>query len=543
MKKSTLYVNGRIYTMDPDNTVYEAMAVEDGRIVRLGTTKELMEEMAPDQELEDLKGCPVLPGMCDCHVHMDMTGAIMVAIDAAGKGKEELLEEVRMRAQSLEKGKWITGMGWNQDSWDGKFPTKEDLDAVCPDHPVKLTRCCGHAFWCNSLALELAGFHLDEVSKLDPKEYPVNEEGKLLGVLIDGGCKSIEGVLPEDTREDTVSHFKMAEEEALRFGITAVMNKGAGLVTASSTDCGRSAVALEKELFEKEELKIRYYEALAGQDEYFDDCFKDGLHIDLCHGKFTLRSIKLFGDGAFGARSAWISRDYRDQPGKRGFGILTDEEMIRLFKRADEKNVQISIHSIGDVSIKQILDCYETAFADSLHKDRRFCIEHCHLPSDEDLARIVSYGIIFSTQFLQLSLDMDVIPGILPDALLKRLYIWRTVVEKGVIVTNGSDSPCSTMNPFESMHTAVTRLSERGTNTFEEKPYKEALTRLQALRAYTTTAAYSMFKEKELGSLECGKLADFVVTDKDYFTCVEEEIQKIRVLKTYIGGELCYSAE
>ena len=107
MKKSTLYVNGRIYTMDPDNTVYEAMAVEDGRIVRLGTTKELMEEMAPDQELEDLKGCPVLPGMCDCHVHMDMTGAIMVAIDAAGKGKEELLEEVRMRAQSLEKGKWI----------------------------------------------------------------------------------------------------------------------------------------------------------------------------------------------------------------------------------------------------------------------------------------------------------------------------------------------------------------------------------------------------------------------------------------------------
>ena len=489
MKKSTLYVNGRIYTMDPDNTVYEAMAVEDGRIVRLGTTKELMEEMAPDQELEDLKGCPVLPGMCDCHVHMDMTGAIMVAIDAAGKGKEELLEEVRMRAQSLEKGKWITGMGWNQDSWDGKFPTKEELDAVCPDHPVKLTRCCGHAFWCNSLALELA------------------------------------------------------EEEALRFGITAVMNKGAGLVTASSTDCGRSAVALEKELFEKEELKIRYYEALAGQDEYFDDCFKDGLHIDLCHGKFTLRSIKLFGDGAFGARSAWISRDYRDQPGKRGFGILTDEEMIRLFKRADEKNVQISIHSIGDVSIKQILDCYEIAFADSLHKDRRFCIEHCHLPSDEDLARIVSYGIIFSTQFLQLSLDMDVIPGILPDALLKRLYIWRTVVEKGVIVTNGSDSPCSTMNPFESMHTAVTRLSERGTNTFEEKPYKEALTRLQALRAYTTTAAYSMFKEKELGSLECGKLADFVVTDKDYFTCVEEEIPKIRVLKTYIGGELCYSAE
>ena len=112
MKKSTLYVNGRIYTMDPDNTVYEAMAVEDGRIVRLGTTKELMEEMAPDQELEDLKGCPVLPGMCDCHVHMDMTGAIMVSIDAAGKGKEELLEEVRMRAQSLEKGKWITGMGW-----------------------------------------------------------------------------------------------------------------------------------------------------------------------------------------------------------------------------------------------------------------------------------------------------------------------------------------------------------------------------------------------------------------------------------------------
>lgn len=112
-----------------------------------------------------------------------------------------------------------------------------------------------------------------------------------------------------------------------------------------------------------------------------------------------------------------------------------------------------------------------------------------------------------------------------------------------MIVTNGSDSPCSTMNPFESMHTAVTRLSERGTNTFEEKPYKEALTRLQALRAYTTTAAYSMFKEKELGSLECGKLADFVVTDKDYFTCAEEEIPKIRVLKTYIGGELCYSAE
>lgn len=543
MKMSTLYVNGRIYSMDRNNTVYEAMVVEDGKIVKLGTTEELMAEKTADQVLEDLKGCPVLPGICDCHVHMETTGAVMLAINATGKSKDELLAEVKEKAKDLAPGKWITGMGWNQDTWDGKFPSKEELDAVCPDHPVKLTRCCGHAFWCNSLALKLAGFNLDEVSTLDPQEYPVNEEGKLLGILIDGGCKLLEEALPAETKEDKIAHFKIAEKEALRLGITTIMNKGAGLVTASSPNCGRNAVAIEKELFEKEELKIRYYESLSGQDEYFDDCFEDGIQIDQCHGKFTLRSIKLFGDGAFGARSAWLTRDYRDQPGKRGFGILTDEEMIRLFKKADEKNVQISIHSIGDASIKQILDCYEIAFADSLHKDRRFCIEHCHLASDEDLARIISYNIIFSTQFLQLSLDMDVIPGILPDALLKRLYTWRTVVEKGVIVTNGSDSPCSTLSPFESLHTAVTRLSERGVNTFEEKPFKEALTRMQALRAYTTTAAYSMYKEDELGSLECGKLADFIVTDKDYFTCTDEEIAKIRVLRTYIGGELCYRTE
>ncbi len=540
MKNHIIYKNGRIYTLDSKERVLEAMEIKDGRIINIGSNIEFFHKNS-DAEIIDLDGAVVLPGICDCHVHPVIFGSTSLGIDAYDKTKEAILEEVSEMAKTLPESKWIVGMGWNQDYWtDSSFPTKEELDAVAPNHAVKLTRYCGHASWCNSKALKLAG--LDGIFDPSVKDEGIllDATGHLAGTIYRNHCKMVDDAKTTYDEEDHKLMLKATQKEFLKNGITSAIDKGAGAEAPLSTDCGRKAISALKSLYESGEMKCRFYEEVVVSDEFLEDCYSNGPEISLYDDKFTLRGIKLWADGAMGARSAWLSEDYKDRKGFRGNPQYSDEELIKIFKDADKHGYQVSIHAIGDATSKQVIDCYEKAFVGDLYKDRRFMIEHFHIPTNEDVARLLKYNIILSTQFIQFSSDMKALSNILPDHMLQRIYPWREVLDGGGVLCSGSDVPIDAPLPFPALYSAVTRKSVEGVNCLETPPYK-SLTRLEAIRAFTTAAAYTMFKEDVLGSLEKGKHADFIVIDKDYFQCAEEEIKDIQVLKTVIAGEEVYN--
>lgn len=535
MKKTAAFINGVIYTVDCDNNVKEAMIIRDGRITDIGSTGQILKSFEQDGKIIDLKGQTVLPGICDSHMHIqDVGGKNGIILNLFGKTKKEVLDTVEERAKTLEKGQWIIGRGWNQNNWkNNALPTKEDLDAVAPDNPINLIRYCCNAFWCNSLALQFAEITPTLVKE---KEFQTNEKGEAYGIVTGKNCKYIQEAIPGFTREECASMIKEAEYQALSVGITTLMDKGAGRILRNVPRHGRQMIEVTEELHKKDDLKIRVYQAIIGYDETLENIFKNGV-IEREHGgKFTMRCVKLWNDGAFGPRSAWITEDYIDQAGNRGEGEFTDDELVYLFKRADDMGLQIAIHTIGDAATTQALDCYEKAFADSLTKDRRFILDHCIIPNEHDIERIVKYNIIASVQFCQFSSDMDTIGGALSKKLLSRFWPWKKIIDMGGLVVNGSDAPADPMNPFEGLYVAVTRKSLRGVNLVEEPPY-QTISRLEALKTYTINSAYCRYQDEVTGSLEVGKDGDFIVIDKDYFECDEEDIKNIKVLSTYIDGE------
>lgn len=539
MSKTTIFHNGKIYTLDQKNSIADSMLVTDGKIVAIGNYKDIESLMDESTEKIDLGQSVVLPSLIDCHVHLLGTGYGATMINCSDKSKQEIIKLVQEKALSTSAGKWIIGLGWNQDFWDDKrFPSKEELDVVSPNNPVKLIRYCGNAYWCNSMALKLADLTSEKTGNAG-KEYLLNEKGELSGVLVGEACRKIDNAIPKRDYSDTVSLIRHAEKYVFENGVTCIMDKGAGGESALSYNCGRELVKILEDLYSEGSLKMRIYEAIIGEDEYFEDCFKNGKRMALFDDKLTIRGIKLWSDGAFGPRSAWLKSEYKNGIGHSGNQKFTDSELIHLFKKADSKDLQIAIHTIGDASTEQILNCYEKAFSDSLDKDRRFIMDHVHVPQEKDITRMAKYKIINSTQFIQLSSDMDVIQDILSDEMITRLYPWRSVANSGVLITNGSDSPVDPIAPFESLYVAISRKSINGNNCIEDEPYR-TLTREEAIRAYTTNAAYSMYCENKLGSLEPGKYADFIIIDRDYFTCSLEEIKDIKVVKTALNGNYVY---
>ena len=537
-KLDAAYINGKIYTVDEQFSTAAAFGVSDDRFAIVGSNEEVLAHCTSDTPVIDLKGQVVLPGLTDAHLHIAGTGALKLELNIVGKQKQEILDMVAEACKTVQPGEWIVGRGWINDEWeDAAFPSKEELDAVAPDTPVYLKRGCGHGAWVNSKAFETVGI-TDETPSPVGGEIMKKPDGTLLGIVTDQAQDPFNKAIPPYTHDQIQRIALLAQEGFFQVGITSVHDAG-------SFDYWVDAW---EELYQQKKLKMRMYVSLriVGRPSYEEllegskRFFEKGMRIGAYDNRLTYRAYKISGDGSLGSRSAWMLDDYSDAPGNRGCGKWSDEELYNLLYPAHRAGFQIWYHGIGDAACRQALNCFERLQAEWPRPDCRHRIEHSQCLSPDDMDRYKELGVIPTYQTVFLRTDKRVAEARWGKERMKGAYAWRTMIDKGNVLPNGTDSPVESFNPFVSMYCAVSRKDEHGQPEGGWYP-EQAMTREEAVRSYTSWAAYGAFEEHIKGSIQQGKLADFIVIDRDIMTCPESEIKDIQVLRTVVGGETVYT--
>jgi predicted amidohydrolase YtcJ len=533
----TVYVNGNIYTVDSEFSKASAMVEKGGRLLYVGDSEKAREDYGgTGAKIVDLKGKTVLPGLIENHMHYQMLGQMIGMIDIINKPKEEILEAVRAEADRLDDGKWIYSFGWNQELWDVKeWPAKGELDDVAPNNPVFLDRVDGHSAWLNSMALELCGITKDTP---DPEGGVIDKgtDGEPTGIVREVAVTEASSHIPPATDEEKLVMYSDADREVLSYGITTLVDAG----------ISNSDVNILKKAYQDGKLKVRAYEMLsAGEDDKF---IKENQapQKDLYDGRLSVNAVKVYADGSFGSRTAWLKDDYSDDEGNKGTPIYGSD--VRIFngvvRKASGYGFQVGTHAIGDAAVSAVLDAYEAAVDKEGLADRRFRIEHYSMVSPEDVRRTVDLGVIPAIQGYFAPSDMVMAPNRVGPSRVELLYSWRDIIDAGARIVNGSDAPVENVNPYEGLFAAVARQNREGEPSGGWRP-DQKITREEALKSYTIWGAYATFSEDSKGSLETGKYADFVVIDRDYMDeemCPDSEIKNIEALATVVGGELVYGS-
>lgn len=531
----SVYRNGNIYTMDDANPRTTAMAVRGGKLIYVGDETGVETYIGAGTRVTDLQGRTVLPGLIEGHMHVPNLGQSMLMIDAFWKPKEVILQAVKEAAEQAKPGEWIQGRGWMNTVWaDDSFPTKEELDAVAPNNPVSLQRADAHMFWFNSMALDMAGITKDTPNP-QGGEILKTEDGEVLGCMTDTAASLVREHIPAWSDEKLKEASLLAQEQMFSYGFTSALDAG---VTVHQLD-------LYKELYQSGGLKLRLYPLVmlasteGAEADYLRQNKPTGMLYD---DHMHVAGVKIIGDGSLGARSSAMLEEYSDRAGYTGEYRFTDEEMYNVIKLAYENGYQTGVHAIGDGTNHQVLDAYEKLLTETPRKDPRLRIEHFQIVTPEDIDRALALGVLPAMQFTHATSDWLMAEDRVGSERIKSSYAWRTVIDKGSIIIGGSDAPVELVNPYHGLYAGVTRMDK------DCKPdggwyAEQKVTREEALKSFTIWAAYGMFEEDIKGSLETGKLADFVVIDRDYMTCPETDIKDIQALMTVCGGEVVYTKD
>ncbi len=526
---------GRIYTMDGDRPRVDAVAVRVGRFAAVGTEREIMALRGPGTEVLDLAGGIAVPGLQDAHGHVLGLGTSLDTLELRGTASlADVIARVREAARSAAPGAWIQGSGWDQNDWpEPRWPTRADIDEASAGHPVFLTRIDGHAALANTAALSAA--HVDK-TQADPPGGRLlrNPDGTPTGVLIDAAQDLVERAIPPPTRAQIASRIAAADRALVRVGLTMVHDAGE-----------RPSVVDEiARLVGEGRIDTRLYVMLGGE---WDDAMRQRLSrgplIDPEH-RLSVRAVKLYADGALGSRGAALLADYSDEPGTRGL-LVTDPQTLRQRARAAvEAGFQVAVHAIGDRANRNVLDIYEGLERDVAGaRALRLRIEHAQVLTAQDIPRFAKLGVIASMQATHCTSDMPWAPARLGRARIDEgAYAWRKLIDSGAVLANGSDFPVEMPDPLLGFYAAITRQAPDGTPPGGWNP-EERETREEALRSLTLNAAYAAHAERDLGSIEPGKLADFVVLSKDIMTVPPHEVLSTKVVRTVIGGRTVFSAE
>ena len=519
--------NGRIYTVDPAHPVVSALAVHKGRVVFAGSDTEAQ---AFSGRRVDLHGKTVLPGLIDAHAHLLSLGNFLRRVNLVGaKSYDEVIARTVKAAAEVKKGEWILGRGWDQTLWEPKdFPTHDALSRALPDHPVVLTRVDGHAVLANARAMQLAGI---TAATKDPEGGRIvrKPDGEPTGVFVDNAKELIERKVPPASRDEIRKALLAAVAECNRFGLTAIHDAGEG----------PAAISVLEELARAGKLDLREYVMIS--DGVFEPYLARGPRSALYDGHLWLRSIKLYADGALGSRGAALLAPYADDPHNTGLLVSPPGHIRAVAEQALRKGFQVGVHAIGDRGNRIVLDAYEAALAAVPVADHRFRVEHAQVLSPEDIPRFAKLGVIASMQATHQTSDMRWAEARVGPERIRGAYAWRSLLESGAVVVNGTDFPVEQVDPLLTFHAAVTRQDPEGAPPGGWYPAQK-MTREEALRSMTIGAAWAGFQEALLGSLTRGKAADFVVLDRDVMTVPDGEILKTRVLATYLGGKPVYEA-
>jgi hypothetical protein len=509
---------------------FTALAFEAGKVLETGDSAGLRSKYATAHVI-DGHGKTLIPGLIDAHGHVLDMGLESVQVRLTGtKSLREAQQRIRAYAKANPRRAWLVGGGWNQVIWSlGRFPTAQELDAAIADRPAALDRIDGHATWLNSKALHAAGITKDTP---DPVGGRIERDaaGNPSGVLVDMAMDLVEAVIPKLNDAERLAGLRAAMTHMNRVGLTGVGDAGVGA----------DVIAAYKELADEGRLSVRVYAMIADTGDDFRVLSKDGPLLGYANDRLTVRSVKLFADGALGSRGAALLAPYSDKPELRGLLFMTDAEMEHKIETALKAGYQVNIHAIGDAANHQVLDAFEAAYRTVGGRQLRNRIEHAQVVELSDIPRFKQLDLIASMQPTHATSDKNMAEARIGPERLKGAYAWRTFLDQGTVIAGGSDFPVESDNPFFGLHAAVTRTDHEGQPAGGWHP-EQAMTLLEAFRAFTLDAAYAEHQERSLGSLEPGKWADFIVIDRDLFKIPPADIWKIRVEQTWLAGERVYS--
>jgi predicted amidohydrolase YtcJ len=524
---ATLLEHVRGYTLAGGRLAsFSALAFdESGRVIETGESGALRRRY-PQAALLEGRGRTLLPGLIDAHGHVFDLGFSLVRIKLTDTPSlSAALERVAAYAATHGQEPWLLGQGWNQVIWKlGRFPLASELDAVVPDRPVVLSRIDGHAEWLNSKALALAGITHDTP---DPKGGRIERDaaGNPAGVLVDRAMDLVDKIVPQPSDSQARAALQAALAHMSASGLTSVGDAGVAV----------REIALYRELADQGRLPVRIYAMIGGAGEDFQTLSREGPLIGHADDHLSVRSVKLFADGALGSRGAALLAPYSDSPDQRGLLFKSDAEMRADIETALKAGYQVNVHAIGDAANHQVLDAFEAAYREVGGAALRNRIEHAQVVAPEDIPRFKQLQLIASMQPTHATSDMNMAQDRIGPQRLRGAYAWRSFLDQGTRIAGGSDFPVESDNPFFGLYSAVTRADQHG------QPrggwhHEQAMTRKEALRAFTLDAAYAEHWEKSIGSLEPGKWADFILIDHDLFTMPVADIWKIKVEETWVAG-------
>lgn len=522
-KKVDLIVyNAHIYTLDESFSSVQSMAIIDGKIVDIGTDERILETYESTHKIDARKQF-IYPGFIDAHAHFFGFGKSLQNADLKNtQSWEEVLEKLTVFSKTHKEG-WLLGRGWDQNDWDvAMFPTKEKLDQLFPNRPVYLTRIDGHAAIVNQKALDIAGFDIH--SKIKGGDF-LHKNGKLTGVLIDNAKDKMASFIPEVDEKQIQQILTDAQEKCFEVGLTSIVDAGLDFTLVEQIE------HLQKEGI----IKMRLHIMLSDAEKNINYLIKKGkIKTDRLH----VNGFKFYGDGALGSRGACLIEDYTDKPHHKGFMLSDISHFKQMAKILYENNFQMNTHAIGDSANRALLKVYAEVLKGK--NDRRWRIEHAQVIHKDDFEYFGKYNIIPSVQPTHATSDMYWAEERLGKR-VKYAYAYQDLLSQNGWIPLGTDFPIEEINPLLTFYAAAIRKDTKG---FPMKGFQKenALTHEDALRGMTIWAAKGSFEENEKGSLEVGKVADFIILNQDLMSVHETKILQTKVISTWINGEQVYSA-
>jgi predicted amidohydrolase YtcJ len=542
----TILYNGQFYTVSNEYPEVNAVAIKDGKILDLGLEEVILTLAGANTELINLEGNFAMPGFIEGHGHFSGLGNSLMNLNFLNsKSWEEIVAMVEEKVKTAKPGEWIIGRGWHQEKWQSSpertlhgYPFHYDLSEISKNNPVMLRHASGHGLFANEKAMELAGISIETPN---PKggEIVRDASGNAIGVFEEKAMRLINDAYqeylatlsPEDLIEQWRRGIELAEQECLKKGITSFQDAGASY----------DEIDRYRQMAQKGELDLRLWTMVRLPYDQLESGISVLPLIDIGDKFFTCRAIKADLDGALGAFGAWLLEPYEDRPGFTGQNTTPMEEVINISSLAARKGLQLCVHAIGDKANREVLNIFENQFLSIQNGTKlRWRIEHAQHLSEDDIPRFAQLGVIPSMQAIHCTSDAPFVEKRLGKYRAKTgAYPWRSLLDAGAVVTNGTDAPVEDVDPIPSFYASITRKRYDQPNAFYPE---QSMTREEAIYSYTKANAFAAFEDSWKGSLEPGMVADIVVLSNHLLTCSEEEIPNTRVLLTIVNGKIKYSA-